>query len=93
MKRGRYYKMPQWAIQRIEAIADAYEVSYTEALLRCLDQGSKWHRKNIQRQINRDFDWEPKKPGVVIETIPSSQDEWDKDIQRTLEIAKTKWAE
>lgn len=91
MKTGKYYKMPQWAIQRLKAIAEAYEISNTEALLRCLDQGSKWHRKNIQREINPDFDFEERKPGVVLIDTTTNKEIGGEDVEKTIEEARKKW--
>lgn len=88
MKKQKNYKMPNWAIQRIKAIADAYEVTLTEALLRCLDQGSKWHRRHIQKEINPAFNWEEPKPGVVIEEYNPNEEKID---EKTIKIAKAKW--
>lgn len=83
MKIGKYYKLPDWARDRLKRLANAYEVSETEALLRCIDQGSKWHEKNIRNKINRDFKLFPEKPGVVLENY-NVQSEYETRIATTM---------
>lgn len=91
MKKLRSYNMPQWARLRLESIAKAYEITITEALLRCLDQGSKWHRKNIRATINPAFDFEPKQPGVLVENY--SEYPKNVDIDEIIKITQTKWVD
>lgn len=99
MRKQHNFKLPEWAEKRLKAIAEAYETTMTDALLRCIDQGSKWHRRHIQNEIKSDFDFTVKtsKPGVVLEdtttnqVIMTSDPTYTEDMERTINAAKKKW--
>lgn len=49
MRTRKAFRLPEWATNAIKAVANGYEVTETDALLRIIDQGHKWHLKNISK--------------------------------------------
>ena len=88
MRTRKAYRLPEWAIKAIEAVATGYEITQTDALLRIIDQGHKWHLKNIAKIK------EGVNPQEALSEHPQKYvDEFDEETQRNIEIAKTKWIE
>lgn len=49
MRTKKKYFMPQWAIQKIEALAEFYETTKTQALLMMVSKGSNYYEKEMKK--------------------------------------------
>lgn len=86
MRTRKAFRLPEWAIKAIDAVATGYEITETDALLRIIDQGHKWHLKNIAKL----------KEGINPQETLSERplENYSEEERKYLtEIAKTKWVD
>lgn len=59
MRTKKKYFMPQWALTKIEALANFYETTKTQALLMMVSKGSNYYEKEMKKA---GFPMEKEKP-------------------------------
>lgn len=96
MRTKKKYYMPQWAIEKLEMIAKAYETTKTQALLMCIDKGGNYYEKVIkkgqaqQSSPAKAADQEQPNNNNTEQKTETGLTEGDK---RLIEIAKVKWVD
>lgn len=92
MRTKKKYYMPQWAIEKLEMIARAYETTKTQALLMCIDKGGNYYEKVIKKgqasQVSpaKAADQEQQDNDT---TQPAVEKELTEEEKRLIQIAKT----
>lgn len=84
MRIRKAYRLPEWAINAVKAVATGYEITETDALLRIIDQGHKYHLKNIDK-IKEGIN-----PQEASSEHPQEDDKPNPELQEAINIANTK---
>lgn len=88
-KRRMDARLKPYIWDRIEKIAAKTESTYTEVIEEALEKGLNWIIKKVRKELDAQFLIGDPTPVQIYSTgIP---EEFTKDIEKTIEIAKTKW--
>ena len=82
-------RIKPYLFERLNAIAEKLETTYTEVLETCLEKGMNWQITKIRREIDQEFLTENLSPRTKDNNKPTPEEE--EEFKRKVEIAQIRW--